>query len=169
MWIRSICGLHIKLIAFAGPFPLWIVYFVLGVYLAKTNRDFNVGILIGLALVGLVLQMIEAHFLDGFHGIGDDIKISWFFYSVVIILLLFSKRLENAFDIQSQISRIIIIIGTLSFSIYLTHYLVRLLYYHFAPIHYWPLDWVAVLTLDILFLLFLKKIIPSKWSKLLGI
>lgn len=169
VWIRSICGLHIKLIAFAGPFPLWIVYFVLGIHLAKTNRDFKVGLLIVLALVGLVLQMIEAHFLDGFHGVGDDIKISWVLYSVVIILLLFSKKSEKSFNPKSQISRIIILIGSISFSIYLTHYLVRLLYYHFVPLHYWPLDWAAILSLDIVFLFILKKTVPLKWSKLLGI
>lgn len=170
VWGRSICGIHIPLIVFAGPFPLWIVFFVLGVYLANADRNYNIKYLLVLTILALVLQMIETHYLDKFHGVGDDIKISWVLYSFVVILLLFSKRLEIIYNRNfSVINTAVTYVGVWSFGIYLTHYLVRFVYYHLVPLRFWPLDWFLVIMLDLMFLYFVRRVLPKQSYKLLGI
>lgn len=169
IWTRSICGIRIPLIAFAGPFPLWILYFVLGVYLAKTNRDYRISWLVVFVILSLLLQMIEAHFLNTFHGVGDDIKFSWILYSVCVILLLFSKRIEGSFNNNFFINRMVTKIGVSSFGIYLTHYLVRNVFYHIVTCRFWPLDWFSIIFLDIMFIIVMQKVLPKSTYKYLGI
>lgn len=131
-YIDKIKMISLPLVIYAGPFPVWIVFFVLGLYLGKHKINISKSILIIFTIIGLGLSVAETFFnfyITGTHT-GLGIKTGAFIYSFAIILLLFSQvKLEPK---RSLIWRGITYCGKISFGIYLIHifilYFVRHLY-----------------------------------------
>ena len=94
----AIRGTEFPLLIYAGPFPLWIFFFALGVYLSDKKRTYSVKLLIPAVIIGLLLQYLESQYLYQFHGTGYGIKLSAFIYSSIVILLLFSKQMETWYN-----------------------------------------------------------------------
>lgn len=63
MYVTAIKNIQVPLTLYAGPFPLWIVFFVMGVILAEKDRNYNIGLIMGGIAIALVSQFIEARFL----------------------------------------------------------------------------------------------------------
>ncbi len=160
---------RLPLIFYAGPFPVWIIFFVMGGALAYVSRDYGFKIPVVILVVGMVAQYFEAKFLNGLTGGGFGIKLSSFIYSAALILILFSKKLEDSYDPTSRLSILFEKTGLISFGIYLTHcHFIKLLR-AFSPYHTWLTDTLITLAASILLVLLLKKILPSTVSRHLGL
>ncbi len=113
--------LSIPLILYAGPFPVWLMFFVLGLYLGRNKILTSKMILFVFVLIGLFLSIGETYYIfnftDSFQGLG--IKIGAFIYSFAIILLLFSLEYEP--KKRNIFWRLMAYIGRISFGIYLIH------------------------------------------------
>lgn len=169
-WVRCIKGVKLPLIIYAGPFPLWILFFVLGVVISRNNRDYKVLWIVFLLLVGLVLQVFETWYLNSFNGSdGFGQKISSFCFSAMMILLMFSNKTERIFVRSVVVFKFITWIGSISFGIYLTHCLWILVLSRFIQINSWIVAWFVVLACDIIFVMLLKKVIPVRIAKYLGL
>jgi len=171
-WLKYFQGVHLPLIFYAGLFPLWIVFFSMGVSLGESERNYKTWWLVVLLTVTLLLQFIEARCLNDIGGDGFGIKPSSFVFSAIMILLLFSKRVENKWNPNGLISRFFIWIGSLSFGIYLSHCLIINLVVNKIPCpycHFWFLDWIITLGIDVVFILFIKKMLPKRIGRLLGV
>lgn len=57
-YLMKVQGVNIPLLIYAGPFPLWIVFFFMGVYFSNKDRNYGVTIPIITTIVGLVLQIV---------------------------------------------------------------------------------------------------------------
>ena len=169
-WIRVFKQIEIPLIVYAGFFFLWIFFFVLGIYLARTERSYNISYIFLFLLFSLTLEYFETRFIDKL-GYGGGIKPSSFLYSAFVILLLFSKKIEKAWNSYNfYFSSLVVWIGKMSFAIYLTHSLfARFVLPRLSITHLWLTDWVIVFLLDLLFVYFLRKVIPICWYKFLGL
>lgn len=170
-YVRAIKGISLPLTVYAAPFPLWIVFFVIGVYLSRRSRDYSLWwIVVGLC-VTLLLQIIEARYLCSFNGVGQGIKPSSFVFSLFVILLLFSIKMENSWHTEtSWFKRLVARIGEWSFVIYLSHTLVILFVSKFslygnAP---WLFRWLLIATIDVLAVCCLKQILPAKMRRYVG-
>lgn len=169
-WIRYFKGVQLPLIVYAGPFPLWVCFFIMGVIISKTGRDYPIVWIIVLLLISLILEVLETRYLNGVLGSGGyGIKPSSFLFSALTILLLFSRKVENAISGNGLVFRFITWIGTLSFGIYLTHCLWIIALAHFYPISNWLIAWIIVLSLDVMFIMVLKKLIPNKYAIYFGL
>ena len=85
------------LIVFAGPVIVWLIFFWIGVFLSRRERDYKIGkIFIGV-LLSFVLMLIETKYRHEATGGGYGIKPSSFIFSFLMILLLFSKRIEHKY------------------------------------------------------------------------
>ncbi|MBR5920576.1 MAG: acyltransferase [Bacteroidales bacterium] len=168
-WIRALQGKTLPLIIYAGPFPVWLMFFVLGVTLAKSKRDYK--LLWGLlaAVASLLLQFFEAHYLESIGASGMGIKISSFLFSASIIVVLFSKKLECSFNSANLLNKLMVWIGSLSFGMYLTHMLVYWILKQWCFFDGWYMRWIVVLLLDVVFVVALKSILPKRFIKLLGL
>ena len=97
------------------------------------------------------------------------IKVSTYIYSATVIILLFSRQLEEKFNAKNFLNRIITYIGTISFAIYLTHcYIITIVFKH-INVESYILRWIIVSLISILVVSFLRKTLPSKFHKCLGL
>ncbi len=95
-YLSNIKLLSIPLILYAGPFPVWLMFFVLGLWLGKNKIKTSTKMLFIFVLIGLFLSIAETYLIfqvtDSFQGLG--IKIGAFVYSFALILLLFSLEFK---------------------------------------------------------------------------
>jgi len=169
-WLRVIKGVNLPLIVYAGFFPLWMIFFSLGVELANYKKDYKVYVLIVLVFLILAMQVVESYYLERFGGPGYGIKLSSFLFSILTILILFSDRTQKLWCSNSVIARLFVRIGEMSFAIYLTHYLIANLIVTRLPIyHLWAIDWSLTLLFSIILVVLLQKLLPESWHKYIGV
>ena len=124
-YARYFLKIKIPLILYAGVFPVWIVFFVYGVYLSNHKVNINPHISIILIFVTYILSNVESYFLFlNFSMIGDAvtaIKITSFMYSLAVIT--FFMQNKNFIS-----SKLLSDIGRNSFGIFLIHIPIIILY-----------------------------------------
>ena len=152
-----------------GPFVYWVVFYFMGVYLSDKERDYSLAIPVLLIVVGFVAQMFEAKYLMTLGNQGVGLKISSWVYSGGMVMLLFSKRVEGLFTQDNIAYRLIVKLGFISFGVYLTHMYFVLFESVFVQSERWLLKYIVVAILTILFVSLLRKVIPSKFWKIIGI
>ena len=170
MYMNTIQGKGIPLILYAGPLPCWLMFFVLGVMIGhKPERNYSIILPMVIAILGFILSVIETDYLLDHYGKGVGIKPSSFIYSAGMIFLMFSNKVENLIRRTGAIYRFIIWIGSLSFGIYLVHCYFISFFVKRLPIDSWLLQWSLALFLTVVFILILRKLLPTKYNKYLGI
>ena len=170
MYMNTIQGKGIPLILYAGPLPCWLMFFVLGVMIGhKPERNYSIILPMVIAILGFILSVIETDYLLDHYGKGIGIKPSSFIYSAGMIFLMFSNKVENLIRRTGAIYRFIIWIGSLSFGIYLVHCYFISFFVKRLPIDSWLLQWSLALFLTVVFILILRKLLPTKYHKYLGI
>ena len=170
MYMNTIQGKGIPLILYAGPLPCWLMFFVLGVMIGhKPERNYSIILPMVIAILGFILSVIETDYLLDHYGKGVGIKPSSFIYSAGMIFLMFSNKVEKLVSRTGIIYRIIIWIGSLSFGIYLIHCYFISFFVKRLPIDSWLLQWSLALFLTVVFILILRKLLPTKYHKYLGI
>ena len=156
------------LIVFAGPVIVWLIFFWIGVFLSRRERDYKIGkIFIGV-LLSFVLMLIETKYRHEATGGGYGIKPSSFICSFLMILLLFSKRIEHKYVKDKVINKALIVVGDYSFSIYLIHCFVITIVFHFVTISNWIVRWTIVVAITMLFICLVRKVLPNKCLKIIG-
>ena len=156
------------LIVFAGPVIVWLIFFWIGVFLSRRERDYKIGkIFIGV-LLSFVLMLIETKYRHEATGGGYGIKPSSFIFSFLMILLLFSKRIEHKYVKDKVINKALIVVGDDSFSIYLIHCFVITIVFHFVTISNWIVRWTIVVAITMLFICLVRKVLPNKCLKIIG-
>lgn len=169
-YISIIKGLVLPLILQVGFFSIWLIFFMLGINLSKSNRSYGILLPIILSVLGLIASYgEEIYFLNTYgEGLGAT-KISSYCFSIGIILILFSSRVEAWFTKRNLIFIYLADIGKASFGIYLTHlYILKFIRLIEVP-DIWLLRWISVLILDYLLILLLRKVLPHKFLCLLGL
>lgn len=170
MYMNTIQGKGIPLILYAGPLPCWLMFFVLGVMIGhKPERNYSIILPMFIAILGFILSVIGTDYLLDHYGKGVGIKPSSFIYSAGMIFLMFSNKVENLIRRTGVIYRFIIWIGSLSFGIYLVHCYFISFFVKRLPIDSWLLQWSLALFLTVVFILILRKLLPTKYHKYLGI
>ncbi len=129
-YLTKILDIALPLILYAGPFPVWALFFVIGIYLGKNKVKIKMSYLAVFTILGLALSIAETYFTIAFKNefTGLGIKIGAFAYSLAIIMMLFSFDLNYKSD--SIVWKTITYLGNISFGIYLLHmyflsYLIR--------------------------------------------
>ena len=168
--MNTIQGKGIRLILYAGPLPCWLMFFVFGVVIGhKPERNYSIILPMVITILGFILSVIETDYLLDHYGKGVGIKPSSFIYSAGMIFLMFSNKVENLIRRTGAIYRFIIWIGSLSFGIYLVHCYFISFFVKRLPIDSWLLQWSLTLFLTVVFILIIRKLLPTKYHKYLGI
>ena len=162
----------LPLIIYAGPFPIWILFFVLGLYLANTPRTYSLKFPIILILLGIVVQFIELSYINSiYHNLRIGIKASSTLYSSGVILLLFSKKIETIYNNNSEnkVLKLFDFFGKKSFIIYLCHCYIISIVSTFLYTSFWSFNFATCFISTILFVLLLQKIAPKSIHKYIGL
>lgn len=169
-YVKTILDINLSLIYYAGPLPCWIMFFVLGMLIArKPDRRYSIIVPLALTIIGFALSVLETEYLLGHYGKGEDYKPSSYIYSAGMVFLLFSAKIETLFTRLGVVFRFLIWLGRLSFGIYLIHCYFIIFIIERLPIENWMLKCVSVLLLTILSILMLRKILPLRYHKNFGI
>lgn len=167
-YIVEIKGVELPLIVYAGPFPVWCVFFAMGCYLRKCRREYSLYVPVILLFICIALQYGETSFWNLNYGGGFGIKLSAFVYSITVITALFSKKAECLYK-RNFITKAIEYIGSISFTIYLYHLFTTI---SFGMLHInqtsWLIRWAVCLILTIVAIEILKKIVPPKFHWYFG-
>lgn len=164
LYIRHAYHIDLPLIVYAAPFTFFGFYFVLGMALGKSRRDYPLlWPVIGM-VVGSILQMYESC-----HWGGYGVKLSSIIYSASAILFLFSRDLEVRYNHRENvIGRAVRHCGEHSFGIYLTHtYFLFIIRYLELPFNFY-LTWVITLLLSVGMVTVGKRLLPKYAEKYLG-
>jgi peptidoglycan/LPS O-acetylase OafA/YrhL len=118
-YIRNYMGINLPLILYAGNFPVFLVFFVLGLHLGSIEKiNLSNKLLVSLMLFFYFLAVIESYFLYSLFGNGGlaatAMKPSSFMFSLCLIVFLFR-------NIDLFQSKILEYLGKISFGIYLIH------------------------------------------------
>lgn len=166
--------LKIPLLIYAGGFPVWIVFFVLGIYWGKVSEKIkkrNYLILIFLTFVSLMLAVKETYFLLNYGCGGYGQKIFSFIFNTCVISLIFSRNTQHAFEILKTniFVNTFAWIGRKSFFIYLIHcYFIGFIIPRIPLSFSWFSETVMVMVLSILSTIVAEKF-PKKIQHYIGL
>lgn len=167
-YASKIMEFDLPLILYAGPFPMWLVFFVMGCYLRKEKRNYSLCLPMIMVLLGIVLSYAETYYWNTNYDGGFGIKCSAYIYSMAAIMVLFSARVEQAYQ-RNLVTKSIEYIGNISFSIYLYHiFMVMCLGTLHIAEKPWIIRWTVCLAITIAVIEILKRIFPQKYHWLLG-
>lgn len=162
-YMLHIEGKSFPLIMYAGPFVLWILFFMLGIWYSTHSRNYSLIPAILIVIFGLITSVIETRYYLSMRGSGLGIKLSSFIYSAGMIMLLFSEKVEKLFA-ENSLTRIVLYIGEVSFGIYLVHMYVRIAI-GYLNINSWGIEWILTLLITIGIIAITKRILPEKFTK----
>ena len=164
--------MKLTLVEAASPFPVWMVFYVMGVLKAQnikfpfqTKKPW-----IG-AAIGLILCLIHIAWLYTQYGsIAPGIKLSSHIYTYFVIMWLFSDNARSLYKkiLYSKVAGFIVETGRLSFFIYLTHCLII---FAFSIIHIpnlWSVRWPLCIVLSYIFAKICDKQCPMGMKKYIG-
>lgn len=165
----NIQGHELPLLVYGAPFPVYGFFFVLGVWLSQRPRRYRLlPLFVGL-LLSVGLAMAETWWQYSFHGKGAGIKISAYLYSTFVVLILFSKRFEEAYTGRSLAARLVQRVGEVSFGVYLTHCYFIVALRFLPPIDNWTLRWLIVTVATMAFILVARRVAPRFSVQTLGL
>lgn len=157
------------LIIYAGLFPLWMCFFVLGLYLKNKNL-IPLGVSLTLSILFLALSVIETYFYSQGHSDlrGLGIKLSSFVFSFMVIqgLMYWIKSYTPVIK-RSLLYSVFVLLGNISFGIYLIHIQVLIVLNKILDVQAVVLFVLTVL-ISSLIIMGCRYILPKKYFKILG-
>lgn len=171
-YTQRILGMKLTLVEAASPFPVWMVFYVMGVLKAQ-NIKFPFQTIrpwVG-AAIGIILCLIHITWLYIQYGsITPGIKLSSHIYTYFVIMWLFSDNARSLYNKirYSKMAGWIVETGRLSFFIYLTHCLII---FTFSIIHIpnlWSVRWPLCIVLSYIFARLCDKRCPMEIKKYIG-
>lgn len=160
-YLQKCTDVDLPLIIYAGPSPVWIVFFMMGVYFSTHNRDYRIVGPLLLIAVGMALQIIEHKYWLSQGQAALGIKLSSFIFSAGAVWLLFCKKIENSYS-DSFGFKTVNWIGGMSFGIYLIHCFVILAINHIMPTSGWIATWILVVCICSLTIWMTRLVLSDK-------
>lgn len=160
---------RLPLICYAGPFVTWIIFFYTGLMLSRSRREYPITLLIALLIVSIGMMLAETYLLQEKGKSGFGIKPSVYIYSFIMILILFSAKVQRLFNERLWINRIVCHIGRVSFGIYLIHCYFIMLYARCTVCSLWLMKWVFAVVSSVIFIFIVRKTIPNRFLKYIGL
>lgn len=155
-------GYEYPFLVYMAPITTWILFFALGIILCRSERNYRLSILVMWIIVSIVLQIVESLFQKNI-GVPcpyDSTKPSSILYAAILIILLFSKRME-LYYVTHRV-KLIEYIGEISFTLYLGHcYIIMVLSSINLTIPF-AVKWSTVLLLGTICVYFLRKLVVNK-------
>lgn len=161
---------QVELVLYAGFCPLWVMFFCMGIYLSGAKRNYPIVVLSLLFFVSWSLQYWEFRYLSALGLSGMGIKPTSFVFSAIGILLLFSKRIEGAFNTSNFVSKTLCYLGDRSFGIYLIHFIV-LIFAQAKSVYpnSWVLGYFFIILITLTIIELFRFVLPKRVWKYLGI
>lgn len=171
-YILHIKGVKLSLVESAGLFPVWMLFYVMGVLKAQKMkfpiRIRHKALWMGIS-VGLCVGQI-CFFQKYFDRMIPGIKLSSHIYTYVVIVWMFSDSARSIYSKLGELKIIQIVneIGRLSFFIYLCHTLILWVFSHFSIPSFWYLRWILCAMISYLLAKGCHYVCPRMIKKYIG-
>ena len=166
-YMLSVKEWSLPLIFYAGPFVVWFVFYMLGVYFANKVRSYTLTTALLITITGFLLECVETYILQTYFSGGVGIKLSAFIYSFGIILLVLHPKMEKIYR-ENRLTSLVVYIGKFSFAIYLIHCYIISIVDKFFVSDSWFLSWLLVSLITISIIAIVRRILPQKVNKYIG-
>ena len=140
-----------------GPFPAWILYYVIGIWIAKYKPVYSIKWPLIATIISLTLDCVDS--LVNFGWREYLLKIHTL--PLCVILTLFSKQAQQLYN-SNLITNPLARLGKMSFGIYLIHYYILRHLIWTMPTDSWSIKWSITILLSIAVILCIKLIVPRK-------
>ena len=171
-YILRIKGVTVSLVKSAGLFPVWLIFYVMGVLKAQNvPLPFYSKKPMSLAMLAILLCCLQIFLMHEINGnVVHGIKLSAHIYSFFVVMWIFSNRVQTYYTRFQNLKLVqhIIVTGKLSFFIYLTHYLFIYIFNYIHFPNFWFLRWGALICLSYGMAISFEKVCPSRMKKLFG-
>lgn len=165
-------GYSVGLVLSASPFPVWMIFYVMGVLAAQGIRfPFQSRFPLVWALVGIVLSILQLAWIYGYNGVvAPGIKLTSHFYTYFVLMWLFSAAAKNLYvKVQHyRVVRSMVRLGELSFFVYLTHCLIIFAMNVFRLPDWWIPRWLLTLLLSYVFAVSMDRFLPKGVKRVFG-
>lgn len=165
-------GHTVGLITYAAPFPNLLVWFALGCYLGGEDRTRYRALPIATAtVIAFMCSGGESYYIYSLSGHpNQDWKMTAYIFDFCAVLLVFSQPVRSLYR-ENRLTRLVSRLGVASFAVYLTHLLVAIPVMKVFPFVGvgWISKWATILLASWLFVEVLKRIIPMRYWKYLGL
>lgn len=98
---------------------------------------------------------------------GLGIKPPSFVFSFLMILLLFSKKVQCTYSCDRLGTKLIVLVGNISFGIYLIHNYIIYFVDYFIGNSSWAIRWLLTLLLALLIVLLGRNLLPQRLTKII--
>ena len=165
-------GIKLSLVESGGLFPVWMLFYVMGVLKAQ-NLNFPIRIrhyaLCVFVSIGLCLGQIY-WFRTDFGLVVPGIKLTSHLYTYVIIAWMFSGSARNIYNklCGLKIIQLMNEVGRLSFFIYLCHTLILWAFSHFPIPAFWYFRWFLCAMVSFLLAKGCHHVCPQKLRRYIG-
>jgi len=171
-YLLLVQGNGLPLLVYGAPFPNLLVWFALGCYLGQNGNTNYRALPIAVAtLVALMCSGSESYYIHSLCGrANQDWKITAYLFDFFAVLLAFSQPMRSLYR-ENRFTRLIARLGVASFAVYLTHILVKIVIFKIVPSlgSCWVVGWAAVILSTWLFVEVLKRLVPARLWKYLGL
>lgn len=171
-YILRIKGMAVSNSGSVGLFPVWLIFYVMGVLKAQNMPlPFYCKKTILLAMLAIFMCCLQILLIYEINSnVVHGIKLSSHIYSFFVVMWIFSNKARN-FYVKIQNFKFVehlIVIGRMSFFIYLTHALFLYAFSHISFPNFWSLRFVFCLCLSYGIALLFERLCPSKMKKYVG-
>ena len=171
-YVLRIKGAKLSLAESGSPFPVWMIFYVMGVLKAQGKKlPFQNLNPLRYAILAILLCCIHIYVIHRISGsIVHGIKLSAHIYSYFIIMWLFTDKARMYYNkIQDKaLGRLIVYIGRVSFFMYLTHCLIIFTFSHFYIPEFWSLRWLLCIVLSTIMAYVCDNVCPVRVKRYVG-
>lgn len=164
--------MDLSLVESAGLFPVWMIFYVMGVLKAQgIEYPFQCKHPLRYAILAILLCCVHIYMIYQVCGtITPGIKLSAHIYSYFLIMWLFTDKARMYYNKMGNttLGRLVVYIGRVSFFMYLTHCLILFTYLHLHMPNLWSLRWILSIVLSTLMAYMCDKICPARMRRHVG-
>lgn len=171
-YFLRIKNINVPLVGSAGLFPVWLIFYVMGVLqIQKINLPFLCNRPLKWAMFAILLCCLQIGLMYKHNGVVvHGVKLSAHIYSFFVIMWLFTKQARSCYSKIQNIKVVhhVIVVGKLSFFIYLTHCLFLYAFNYLQFPNVWSLRWASCLCLSYGMAMLFDVVCPQKVKKYFG-